>query len=661
MQDPLAGRTVGGVEIESRLGQGGMATVYAGKDLEQGGRRVAIKLLSVASPDTFQVRFDREARIGAGLDHPLVVRVHRFGVSGDYRFMIMDLVEGEDLSRVLRKRAPLHWSEAATIGRDVAHALNAAHQRGIVHRDLKPQNILVDKEGRLKLADFGLAHWREGPADLPDGASLTATGDAFGTPAYMAPEQFRDAKSVGPPADLYALGVLLFEALAGRVPFNASTPVDLARLHREVAPPSLDALAAEAPEPLRRIVERLLEKDPRSRYGSALDVARALEECAAQGPTSVGNWPDRTARGDAPTARPGDRRRRKQVVLAVLAATVVAGVLGWDSIRPYYRKYVLGTARRFLASPEERAKAEAMFEARRNVSKDSRAYIESIDDYLRDFGESGWFADVVLEFRRRPIALDATKRRWLIPEDGAEMVHVPGGTYTVGVEGGDDRAVTKLRTVKVAGFLIDAFEVSNRRFERYVAKWEALGVRKDTTDAPNPPAAMARSHGQSPEPNGPVIGTTPWDALAYAQDLGRRLPSEVEWEIAAAWDPAAGAPRPYPWGDKTPSEEAGRYLANLAFAGYGSFGADGTYVGECTAGGHFQADLSAFGCFDMGGNAAEWTSGPIPLPGKQPLRGGSFEVKDARAALASARREVDPRQPPLEAGFRTVLPFEAPE
>src|SRR5690606_6070319 len=119
--------------IDQKLGSGGMAAVYAGPDEQAGGARRAIKVLSVASPDSFQVRFEREARIGQTLEHPLIVRVHRHGTSGDYRYLVMDLVEGEDLARVMRKSAPMHWPLVATVGRDIALALAHAHQKGIVH------------------------------------------------------------------------------------------------------------------------------------------------------------------------------------------------------------------------------------------------------------------------------------------------------------------------------------------------------------------------------------------------------------------------------------------------------------------------------------------------------------------------------------------------
>lgn len=658
----MIGRTVGGVVIDQKLGAGGMAAVYGGRDDADGGARRAIKVLSVASPEGLQARFEREARIGQLLDHPLIVRVHRHGADGDYRYMVMDLVEGEDLARVMRKAAPMHWPLVTTLGRDIAQALAHAHARGIVHRDVKPQNVIVDADWRVRLADFGLAHWRDGPPDLAGGASLTATGDAFGTPAYMAPEQFRDAKSAGPPADLYALGILLFEGLAGRVPFHASSPVDLARLHRDVAPPSLEALAAEAPDGLRELIMRLLEKDHQRRPASAAEVARALEDIAARGPTST-NIAGPKAAADAglvggPTVSLPPRRRGRAVALTLLAALAGAVAVGLVSgkLQPRVRFYL-------LAKPEERARLLAVRDAYLNVAQDGRALVEAIDGYLRDFGEEGWLLPEVLEFKRRPVL--RADNVYLLLRDGTEMVHVPTGTYRVGAPGSDGRSTSRDRDVRLGGYLIDRHEVSNERYERFLARWHAEGgVHLCGQEGADHDAALARSlHpelGRSPYPDGPVVGVTPWDALEYARYYGRRLPSEAEWEVAAAWDPAAGAPRAFPWGDKTPSPERPS-LANLSFAGFGAPGLDG-FMALCTQAGYFEFDRSPLGLVDAGGNAAEWCSGDKPLPGRQPLRGGSILTGEAGLARLVARREHDPREaPPVDAGFRTVMAFEPEE
>jgi len=283
--DPLLGRTIGGITLESKLGAGGMAAVYAGPDSEDGGEVHAIKLLSVASHDHLKARFEREAKIGHRLNHPLLVGVHRYGVSGDYHYMVMDFVQGEDLGQVLKREAPLAWPLVAGIGRDIANGLVVVHQLDLVHRDLKPQNVLLDTTGRVRIADFGLASWRSGPEELQrvGELSLTRTGDAFGTPIYMAPEQFLDAKTAGPPADLYALGVVLFEALAGRVPFSASNAHDLSRLHCQVAPPDLEPLAGDSPADLRQLIKELLAKEPDDRPLEASEVAERLGAIAERG------------------------------------------------------------------------------------------------------------------------------------------------------------------------------------------------------------------------------------------------------------------------------------------------------------------------------------------------------------------------------------------
>jgi len=666
--DPLVGRTVGGVRIDAKLGAGGMASVYAGSDQEAGGRRRAIKLLSVASHDHIQARFEREARIGHRLRDPLLVRVHRYGVSGDFHYMVMDLVEGEDLAHLLERTGPLRWAQAAAIGRDLARALAAVHELGMVHRDVKPQNILLDARGALKLADFGLALWRDGgKAELPGGLSLTRTGDAFGTPIYMAPEQFEDAKTVRPGADLYALGVVLFELVAGRAPFHATTPHDLARLHRDVQPPSLDALAGDAPDDLRALVARLLAKLPGERGGPAAKVGDELAAIAARGtaepitlevpPGSLASVWDPQAAPDERTEVPRRvRRRRARLVVFAGGLALLAGLAVAAFRAPWLRLQ--------LADPEERSRYERVQSALVAVSEDPDELVRAIDDYLRDYGDDGLLREEVIDLSRTPVHL--RENVYVVPRSGAEepMVHVPGGTYTVGREGADGRTHSERRTVRLSGFLIDRGEVSNAAYEDFLAAWKAAGGGDPVHRCGNPSADHERplDSERSPEPFGPVVGVTPWDAREFAEFYGRRLPSEDEWEVAASWDRKDGEPRPYPWGATEPNAEDDRYFANLWFAEWGEFSPDGEFVRQTTATGSFEFDDSPFGLIDAAGNASEWCAGRRPLPGKQPLRGGSIFTKTAEGALLTVRSEHDPTEPPPEvAGFRTVLPFEGSE
>lgn len=670
--DPLTGRTIGGITLQLKLGAGGMGSVYSGTDAEASGARRAIKLLSLASHESLQARFEREARIGHRLRHPLLVGVHRYGVSGDYQYMVMDLVEGEDLGHVLQRTGALDWRLTAAIGRDIAHALQAVHDQGMVHRDLKPGNVMLDTRGRIRLADFGLASWRGGPPDLPDGVSLTRTGDVFGTPQYMAPEQFEDAKSAGPPADLYSLGVLLFEALAGRPPFQASTPHSLARLHREVPAPALEALAADTPAELCGLVARLLAKTPPERPGTASEAAEVLAGLAARGrgeplrldvpPGSrLSVWnPDPAAPVPVTVAEPPPggtttpargARRALPALLALLALLAVgAGALA-----------ARGTwVRRQLASPEEQARFAAIEAAQGRLAEHAGPLVEAIAAYQRDFAATGWLREEVERLRTTPQRV--RERVYLVPADGfrAALIHVPGGTYQVGREDGDGDTVKRRHPVSLAGYLIDRDEVSNRRYEQFLAEWQHAGGVHRCGDPAADHARPLADRTISPDPDGPVVGVSPFDALEMASFLGRRLPSESEWEVAASWDPDAQAPRAYPWGPRVPNGTDQRYFANLSFAEWGQWlPEEARFLPQCAPSRSFEFDRSPLGLFDCAGNAAEWCQGPRPLPGKQPLRGGSLRTTDPAQALAAAFRELDPtRPPPPDAGFRMVIPWE---
>lgn len=653
------------MRIVSKLGAGGMASVYLGEDAEAKGALRALKLLSVAAPEPYKVRFEREARIGAGLDHPLLVRVHRHGVSGDFLYLVMDYVEGEDLASVLARAGALDWPLAAALGRDVAAALAALHERQVVHRDLKPQNVLLDARGAVRLADFGLSRWRRAPAAIPTEVSLTATGEAMGTPLYMAPEQFEDAKTVGPAADLYSLGVIVFEALAGRPPFSASTPLKLSILHREVAPPSLEAMAGSAPPELRRLVEALLAKDPTDRPTSAEEVAAAFAALAERGEAAPlpletpcqrapSLWDPRRAHpSEAETLPPPSAAPDPPSALRFAAGMAALFLFTLGSVLLAQQPRV----RALLASPEEVARYEALRAALDRIADaDQRAELQAaFAAYLRDFGEKGWLRDEVQRLRRRPRRVRANL--YYVPLDDALMVYVPAGDYAIGdLAGKDDPRFSPPHRARLQGFLIDRTEVSNARYETFLARWRAAGAQHacGRTDLDHDPPA---GDGLSPAPDGPRVGLSPWDALEYARFYGRRLPSEDEWEVAAAWDPQDARARLYPWGEREPSEDE-RFLANLRFAGFGEVDEGGVFRPLCAPSGTFELDRSGFGLLDVAGNAGEWCAGALPLPGKQPIRGGDLFTGDALAARLTHRREHDPQSPPPESvGFRTVLPF----
>lgn len=255
--------------LQRHVATGGMSVVYQGWDYRI-ERPVAIKVLrrlEAATPREIE-RFRREAQAAARLNHPHVVRVFDFFAEHDCRFLVMEYVEGANLKHLLRERGPLPTAEALALVEQVCAALVAAHSQGLIHRDVKPQNVLLDRQGIAKLADFGIVH-------MADEADMTTTGTVLGTADYIAPEQAR-GEPLTPASDLYSTGVMLYELLTGRLPFTGRTPLAVATQHASapVTPPRRFAPGmspyAEA------VVLRALRKEPERRYQSAVRMMLAV-------------------------------------------------------------------------------------------------------------------------------------------------------------------------------------------------------------------------------------------------------------------------------------------------------------------------------------------------------------------------------------------------
>jgi eukaryotic-like serine/threonine-protein kinase len=298
---------IGRYRLERELGRGGMAVVYRGVD-EELGRTVAVKLLSdhLADDKEIRTRFLREARIAAALNHPNVVDVYDLGERDGLPFIVMELVEGETLAGLLAREGRLEPRRAVELALQACAGLEHAHRAGMVHRDVKPGNLLLRRDGTVKIADFGIAR-------LADSATrLTQVGTILGTAAYLAPEQ-ADGGKVSAATDVYGLGAVLYEALSGRPPYGAdSLPELLARQRRG----DLEPLEG-APQELEAAVFRALALDPADRPPSAGAFARQLAGSAAELPTRRLEPPTRRLPG-----RPGTRVGRR-----VLAALVVAALL----------------------------------------------------------------------------------------------------------------------------------------------------------------------------------------------------------------------------------------------------------------------------------------------------------------------------------------------
>jgi len=289
--------------IERELGRGGMATVFLAHDIKH-DRSVALKVLH---PELAAAlggdRFLREIRIAAHLQHPHILTLIDSGevvdgVKAPLLYYVMPYVEGESLRQRLTRDHRLSSADTVRILKDVLDALAQAHAQGVVHRDIKPENIMLSGRHAL-VVDFGIARAATAAAgEIVSGGTLTTIGLAIGTPAYMSPEQAAGQSSLAARADLYAVGVMAYEMLAGRPPFSGSTPQSILAAQVTQAPPSLASIAPDVPSPLVTAITRCLEKDPDQRWQSAEEMLTQLEAFTTPGSAGL-----RGATTRLPTAR----------------------------------------------------------------------------------------------------------------------------------------------------------------------------------------------------------------------------------------------------------------------------------------------------------------------------------------------------------------------
>jgi serine/threonine-protein kinase len=313
---------IGHYRIVAELGRGGMGIVYKAHE-ESLNRFVAIKVLGehlTEDPDHVE-RFLREARSAASLNHPNIVQIYAVSEEDGRHFFAMEYVSGRSLQQILRSSGPLDPIQVARIAVQTASGLRAAHEQGIIHRDIKPANLLIDDRGLVKIADFGLALVASGVS------RLTATGMFMGTPGYLSPEQCLD-QDPDHRTDIYSLGVTLYEALSGKVPFTADSPLALLRQIVEVEPPDLGELKPDVDPELRTIVGRMMAKDRDLRVSSCAELIGGLEKfLGARG--AAGNLVERVAasagsRPPPPPAAELDSQPTRQVSSDAIAAGATA-------------------------------------------------------------------------------------------------------------------------------------------------------------------------------------------------------------------------------------------------------------------------------------------------------------------------------------------------
>ncbi len=271
-EDSLIGKQLGEYRIESLLGQGGMARVYRAVDVRL-KRPAVVKLIDPPSRNDpgYVMRFEREAQIISRLDHPNIVRLYRFDEQDGWLYMAMQYIEGADLGAVLASyradRELMEPHDARQIIREICSALDYAHSKGVIHRDIKPANILLDRQGRASLTDFGLALLTE----------IGTRGEIFGSAHYIAPEQAVSSAKAVPQSDLYAIGVILYEMFTGDVPFKAATPLDIALLHISEPPVPPRQLRPDINPELEAVILKTLAKKPEDRYPNGAALSDALD------------------------------------------------------------------------------------------------------------------------------------------------------------------------------------------------------------------------------------------------------------------------------------------------------------------------------------------------------------------------------------------------
>jgi len=603
----LIGRVFEGkYRIEAKLGEGGMGAVYLARRLHIGDS-VAIKVLhpELAADRQAVERFRREVQATARLKHPNAVATHDFGVSSDgMPYLVVEYVEGESLRRIIKRQGPLTQSAAAEIVSQVCAALDEAHRLNIVHRDVKPDNIIINTTTsglRVKVLDFGIAKLCDNSGVGP----LTQTGAVVGTPHYMSPEQCLGEELDGR-ADIYSLGVTLFELLTGVVPFNSPTPTAVVVQHVTQPAPLLRLINITISPAVEAVVQRAMEKRREARPQTAGEMARELVE-AVKGVSAtrqaVYTDPVTVRINAAGTAAVGYSQRDQMATPSTPGQFETPPSLSSFSTEP-----TAGARSKFIP-----------------------LLIGAVVLIVIAAGAAMWLLP-----SKSPPSPVAEQQKTAPPTAPPGMAYVPEGEFLMGSDQGEMSERPAHRQT-VSPYFIDLNEVTNHEYEDFI----------EETGRPGP-AGWHRGHHPDGGGDLPVTGISWKDANDYAKWAGKRLPTEQEWEFAARGNDQ----RRYPWGND--------WIKNVANAHTSSHGRV-ERVGEHTIG------QSPFGALDMVGNVWEWTAsdftpypeGEVPpqtTPGLKVIRGGCWS-SDSNEATATFRRGWSPKGG-KDIGFRCVKDVE---
>jgi serine/threonine-protein kinase len=623
-----------------------MGSVFLAEQVALGGRPVALKVLNrkLLDDPEFLLRFHDEGASTARIRHPNVVTIYESGQTDDGTpYIAMEYLEGVPLREALRRRGALPVAECAEILQQAARGLNAAHRLGIIHRDLKPDNLFLTRgdEGDLivKIVDFGIAKLRES-------ATHTLTGTVLGTPAYMSSEQASGMRSdqLDARSDIYSLGVVAYEMLAGRVPFHSDTPLGYVRKHLLEEPPPFRAVAPglSVPAQVEAVVMKALAKDREQRYGSVLDFAREFARAAAP-PSAEPTEPLATTRAvEPPIPDVGAVRepplQAPGVPLPPAAPTAPAPDVGAVGEPPLHPPAVpVAPVAPTAPAPDVGARrrlAPTAAGPSPSPKKPSHAAIAGVIAAVAVMIVAGlvWVYWPTPPQTPRPAQRGTVREN---PKDGLKYVWIPPGTFMMGCSPGDsecyDQEKPAHQVTITRGFWIGQTPVTVGAYKRF-----AGATVRQMPEAPN------FNNGWTNE-NMPIVNVNWDDAQAYCGWMGGRLPTEAEWEYAAR-----GGSTEARYG---PLDEVAWYDGN-----------SGNQTHDVA-----QKRANGFGLYDMLGNVWGWVNDWYDehyyqgSPSQDPqgpasgqsrvLRGGSWYY-NPRYVRVSTRFRLDPASWYIGNGFR---------